>query len=258
MKRRILVVEDDVSLARVLCDNLVYEGFDVALAGDGRRALRDGQVFKPDLVLLDLALPGLDGFEVCRRLTAEQSRTAIIILTARSQKENKVQGLTLGADDYITKPFALEKRTRPRQPTLYPHGIRRRLPADSGPLTVGDSKASDETGCGKTLESRLNPAVQDIARSASEYSRVAATECGPTRQRGVCVQLKVSPARGGRLFRTIFRSNGARKIAVYRVPTLARGATFCRRYAAVFGCASRDILDSVGHRPPLQFQASQS
>ncbi|PYS19245.1 MAG: DNA-binding response regulator [Acidobacteria bacterium] len=109
MKRRILVVEDDASLARVLCDNLVYEGFDVALAGDGRRALREGQAFKPDLVLLDLTLPGLDGFEVCRRLTAEQSRTAIIILSARSQKENKVQGLTLGADDYITKPFALDE-----------------------------------------------------------------------------------------------------------------------------------------------------
>src|SRR3989449_7134846 len=103
MKRRILVVEDDVSLARVLCDNLVYEGFEVAHAGDGRRALDQGRDFKPDLVLLDLTLPGLDGFEVCRRLTAEQSRTAIIILSARSQKENKVQGLTLGADRKSTR-----------------------------------------------------------------------------------------------------------------------------------------------------------
>ena len=62
MKRRILVVEDDTSLARVLCDNLVYEGFDVALASDGRRALQEGSAFKPDLVLLDVTLPGLDGF----------------------------------------------------------------------------------------------------------------------------------------------------------------------------------------------------
>jgi len=120
MKRRILVVEDDASLARVLCDNLVYEGFDVALAGDGRRALREGQAFKPDLVLLDLTLPGLDGFEVCRRLTAEQSRTAIIILSARSQKENKVQGLTLGADDYITKPFCARRAARPHSRRLAP------------------------------------------------------------------------------------------------------------------------------------------
>jgi two-component system alkaline phosphatase synthesis response regulator PhoP len=109
MKRRILVVEDDTSLARVLCDNLVFEGFDVAHAGDGRGALEQGNLFKPDLVLLDLTLPGLDGFEVCRRLAEEQSRTAIIMLTARGQKQDKVQGLRLGADDYITKPFALDE-----------------------------------------------------------------------------------------------------------------------------------------------------
>src|SRR5262249_61719055 len=109
MKRRILVVEDDVSLARVLCDNLVYEGFDVALAADGNRALKEHRTFNPDLVLLDLTLPGIDGFEVCRKLNREQSRTGIIILTARTQKEDKLQGLRLGADDYITKPFALDE-----------------------------------------------------------------------------------------------------------------------------------------------------
>ena len=109
MKRRILVVEDDASLARVLCDNLVYEGFDVAHAGDGNRALAERRVFKPDLVLLDVALPGLDGFEVCRRLAGEKTRTAVIMLTARGEKQDKVQGLELGADDYITKPFALDE-----------------------------------------------------------------------------------------------------------------------------------------------------
>jgi DNA-binding response OmpR family regulator len=109
MKRRILVVEDDTSLAKLLCDNLVYEGFDVTLAADGQRALKEHAVFNPDLVLLDLTLPGLDGLEVCRRLNEGQSRTAIIILTARRQKEDKLQGLRLGADDYITKPFALDE-----------------------------------------------------------------------------------------------------------------------------------------------------
>jgi DNA-binding response OmpR family regulator len=109
MKRRILVVEDDASLARVLCDNLIYEGFDVALAGDGQLALKEHEVFNPDLVLLDLTLPGLDGLEVCRRLNREQSRSGIIILTARTQKDDKLQGLRLGADDYITKPFALDE-----------------------------------------------------------------------------------------------------------------------------------------------------
>jgi DNA-binding response OmpR family regulator len=109
MKRRILVVEDDTSLARVLCDNLIYEGFEVALAADGPRALHEHGVFNPDLVLLDLTLPGLDGLEVCRKLNQEQSQTGIIILTARRQKEDKLQGLRLGADDYITKPFALDE-----------------------------------------------------------------------------------------------------------------------------------------------------
>jgi DNA-binding response OmpR family regulator len=93
----------------MLCDNLIYEGFDVALAGDGNRALKEHHTFNPDLVLLDLALPGLDGFDVCRKLNRDQSRTGIIILTARTQKDDKLQGLRLGADDYITKPFALDE-----------------------------------------------------------------------------------------------------------------------------------------------------
>jgi DNA-binding response OmpR family regulator len=131
MKRRILVVEDDVSLARVLCDNLLYEGFDVALAADGRRALEKHNAFNPDLVLLDLTLPGLDGFEVCRQLNREQSRTGIIILTARTQKEDKLQGLRLGADDYITKPFALDELLARIEAVL-----RRVHPADDG-LVLG-------------------------------------------------------------------------------------------------------------------------
>src|SRR5262249_36775579 len=109
MKRRIMVVEDDASLGCLLRDNLIYEGFDVALVGDGRRALKEGASFKPDLVLLDVMLPGIDGFEVCRRLSQSPSKTAIIMLTARDQKGDKVQGLRLGADDYITKPFALDE-----------------------------------------------------------------------------------------------------------------------------------------------------
>jgi DNA-binding response OmpR family regulator len=109
VKRRILVVEDDTALARLLCDNLIYEGFEVSLAANGHLALKENEAFNPDLVLLDLTLPGLDGIEVCRRLNREQSRTAIIILTARTQKEDKLRGLRLGADDYMTKPFALDE-----------------------------------------------------------------------------------------------------------------------------------------------------
>jgi DNA-binding response OmpR family regulator len=109
MKRRILVVEDDVSLAKVLCDNLEYEGFQVSLSKDGESALAKAQAFRPDLVLLDLMLPRLSGFEVCEHLNREASATAIIIITARDQKDDKLQGFQLGADDYITKPFTLDE-----------------------------------------------------------------------------------------------------------------------------------------------------
>ena len=108
-KRRVLVVEDDASLARVLLDNLIYEGFEVALAADGDVALKEFHSFNPDLVLLDLTLPKRDGLEVCQTLRRNRSRTGIIILTARRQKEDKLRGLRTGADDYITKPFALDE-----------------------------------------------------------------------------------------------------------------------------------------------------
>jgi two-component system, OmpR family, response regulator len=110
MTKRVLIVEDDVGLTRLLRDNLAFEGFDVACAGDGREALDCVDATPFDLVLLDLMLPDSpDGFEVCRSLAQRAARTPIIILTARSQKEDKVRGLELGADDYVTKPFAFEE-----------------------------------------------------------------------------------------------------------------------------------------------------
>lgn len=124
MSRRVLIVEDDSSLARVLGDNLVFDGFEVAHATDGGEALSLAASFAPDLVLLDLMLPGVDGFDVCRALSASHPRMPIIILTARGEKDDKIRGLDLGADDYVTKPVALDellarihavlRRTRPR------------------------------------------------------------------------------------------------------------------------------------------------
>src|SRR5579871_3676954 len=108
MKRKILIVEDDVSLARVLCDNLCYEGFDVELANDGPSALKKAESIKPDLILLDLMLPGLNGMEVCRRL-AQRASPGVIIITARNEKDDKLQAFQLGADDYVTKPFTLDE-----------------------------------------------------------------------------------------------------------------------------------------------------
>jgi two-component system response regulator VicR len=108
MKKRILVVEDDAPLARVLKDNLVFEGFEVECVADGNLVLPKAKSFAPDLVVLDIMLPGADGFELCGTLR-QRGRTPILILTARSQKADKLLGLNLGADDYITKPFDLEE-----------------------------------------------------------------------------------------------------------------------------------------------------
>lgn len=107
MRARILLVEDDADLARGLSFNLRHEGYEVLLAGtvkDGRREALRG---KPDLVLLDLALPDGDGMEVLSALRSAGDRTPVICLTARGQETDKVMGLGSGADDYVTKPFGL-------------------------------------------------------------------------------------------------------------------------------------------------------
>ena len=106
-RKRILIIEDDAALARVLADNLVFEGFDVAWVSDGHVAFDKARTFAPDLMLLDVMLEGKDGFELLGIL--RRRRVPVIMLTARSQKADKVRGLKLGADDYITKPFDLEE-----------------------------------------------------------------------------------------------------------------------------------------------------
>jgi DNA-binding response OmpR family regulator len=108
MKKRVLVVEDDAALARVLRDNLQFEGFEVACVGDGHEAVNTSRAFGPDLVVLDVMLPGRDGFELCG-LLRQGGATPIIMLTARGQKADKLRGLQLGADDYVTKPFDIEE-----------------------------------------------------------------------------------------------------------------------------------------------------
>ncbi len=109
MKRpRILIVEDDADIRRVLEYTLQREGFDVSSMDDGLRGLSEARRVAPDLVILDLMLPGIDGLEVCRRLKQEEATAsiAIVMLTAKSEESDVVLGLGLGADDYIAKPFS--------------------------------------------------------------------------------------------------------------------------------------------------------
>jgi two-component system phosphate regulon response regulator PhoB len=109
-KPRILVIEDERGLTEVLSYNLQREGYDVVVAHDGQEGLRKAQMQLPDLVLLDLMLPTMDGLEVCRELRAgERTRTVpILMLTAKAEETDQVVGFTMGADDYVTKPFAVK------------------------------------------------------------------------------------------------------------------------------------------------------
>lgn len=106
--KKILIVDDDKNLLDVLKYNLLNDGYNVVTADDGIRAIEVARLEKPDLILLDIMLPGLDGLEVCRILRKEMP-TPILMLTAKTQEIDKVVGLEVGADDYITKPFSIRE-----------------------------------------------------------------------------------------------------------------------------------------------------
>jgi len=106
---RVLVVDDEDSITDLVATALRYVGFEVAVASNGRQALERAASFRPELVVLDVMLPDLDGFEVVRRLRSDGVRVPIVFLTARDATEDKVAGLTIGGDDYVTKPFSLEE-----------------------------------------------------------------------------------------------------------------------------------------------------
>ena len=136
---RVLVVEDDGEIADVLRRSLRQEGHEVRTSADGVEALDAAQKFVPDLVILDLGLPRLDGVEVCRRLRAE-SDVPILILTARAETDARVEGLDSGADDYLVKPFERQELLARMRALL-----RRRPPRGSAPLVMGDLRLNPDT-----------------------------------------------------------------------------------------------------------------
>jgi DNA-binding response OmpR family regulator len=145
---RVLVVEDDEEIADVLRRSLRNEGYEVRTCGDGIEALDLAAGFVPDLVVLDLGLPRLDGVEVCRRLRADGD-VPILMLTARAETEDRVGGLDSGADDYLVKPFE-RKELMARTRAL----LRRRPPRGAAALEVGDLS--------------LNPATREVRRGERE------------------------------------------------------------------------------------------
>ena len=106
---RILIIEDERALTKVLAYNLQREGYEVTVAHDGQEGLHKALAHPPDLILLDLMLPRLSGLDVCRRLRKSGVNTPVIMLTARGQEIDKILGLEIGADDYVTKPFSVRE-----------------------------------------------------------------------------------------------------------------------------------------------------
>ena len=137
---RVLVVEDDEEIALALQRSLRMDGYEVRLARDGEIALEEVDGFAPDLVILDLGLPGLDGIEVARRLRDGGNDVPILILTARDALESRVAGLDIGADDYLVKPFERQELLARMRALL-----RRRPPRGMAPLRVGDLILNPDT-----------------------------------------------------------------------------------------------------------------
>ena len=132
MSERILVIEDEPKISSLIKRGLIYEGHEVNVADNGEQGLELARESPPDLVILDLMLPGIDGFEVCRRLRTAGD-VSILMLTARDNVTDKVRGLDAGADDYLTKPFAFNELNARVRALL-----RRRRPAEQSTLRYAD------------------------------------------------------------------------------------------------------------------------
>jgi len=138
MTTRILLIDDDMQISPLLQRGLAFEGFEVYTAADGESGLAAAKQHQPHIVLLDIAMPGLDGFEVCRRLRSHEE-IAIIMLTARDEVMDKVNALNLGADDYVPKPFAFDELVARIRAVLRRHKV------GGEPLVYADLKLDQAT-----------------------------------------------------------------------------------------------------------------
>ena len=127
---RILIIEDDPAILRGLADNLGCESYNVVTAADGEQGYSLARSRKPDLIVLDLMLPRMSGYEVCRKLRAEGMTTPIVMLTARGDEADRIVGLDLGADDYITKPFSIRELLARIRAVLRRAQVQNALPAE--------------------------------------------------------------------------------------------------------------------------------
>ena len=168
---RLLVVDDEPNIRELLSTSLRFAGFEVRAAGNGREALDAAEEFQPDLAVLDVMLPDMDGFTVTRRLRAAGRLFPVVFLTARDGTEDKVTGLTVGGDDYVTKPFSLDEVVARIRAVL-----RRTAPLDddSAVLRVDDLELDDDA-----LEVRRGGEVVDL--SPTEFKLLRYLMMNPNR-----------------------------------------------------------------------------
>jgi two-component system OmpR family response regulator len=138
---RVLVVDDEPNIVDVVSMALRYQGFEVASAGTGAEALSQVSNFHPHIIVLDVMLPDMEGFDVARRLGADRARVPIVFLTARDATDDKVRGLSIGGDDYVTKPFSLEELVARIRSILRRTG---QAEADSSRLVFEDIELDDD------------------------------------------------------------------------------------------------------------------
>jgi two-component system OmpR family response regulator len=155
----LLLVDDEENLRSMLRAALRHEGFEVHPVGTGREALDAIPTVKPDLIVLDVMLPDLDGFEVCNRLRREGSKTPVLFLTARDGTEDKVRGLTLGGDDYLVKPFSLDELVARIGAVLRRSGMDR----GTSKLVYADLELDDDAH-------RVTRAGVEVSLSPTEYN----------------------------------------------------------------------------------------
>jgi two-component system OmpR family response regulator len=140
---RVLVVDDEVNIAELISMALRYEGWAITTAHTGTKAVREAKDHRPDAIVLDVMLPDIDGFEVLRRIRANQPDVPVLFLTARDAVEDRVAGLTAGGDDYVTKPFSIEELVARLRGLMRRAGARR--VEDANVLTVGDLELDEDS-----------------------------------------------------------------------------------------------------------------
>ena len=145
MSAHLLVVDDEPNIVELLSASLRFAGYDVSTAANGSEALRKAKEVDPDLVVLDVMMPGLDGFDVVRRLRAEDRHVPVLFLTARDAVEDKVKGLQTGGDDYVTKPFSLDELVARVRALLRRSGHREQAEPDAAVLRYADLELNEDS-----------------------------------------------------------------------------------------------------------------